>query len=269
MNLRDVAVEAKDLPLGLILEPELPSRETMDERKLDELADNIRVNGLLQPLIVVRVGERFEVIAGHRRTLAAKRAGLVVVPSRIYPDKTAALEAAKYAENRFREDLNPAEEAIYFAQLCERDCGDDVDKLCAQLGEKRSYVEGRLNLLRGDETILDALKAGKIGVGVAQELNRCGVPQYRRYLLHQAIVGGATQSIVRGWIQDWQRGQDARGDQPAAPPPSSMPTAIPSTNFFICACCLGGENVHTMVPVNFHSACWDAIVSKLLASYRG
>jgi ParB/RepB/Spo0J family partition protein len=269
MNLRDVVVEARDLPLGLILEPDLASRATMDEHKLDELAADIRAKGLLQPLIVVSVPPNYEVIAGHRRSIAAKRAGLAVVPCRIFPTKDAALEAVKYSENRFREDLNPAEEAVWFSQLLERDCGGDVDRLCEQLGEKRTYVEGRLLLLRSDEQIFEALQTNKIGVGVANELNRCTVEQYRRYLLHQAIVGGATQAVVRGWIQDWQRSVQPPSGEPAAPAAAPSLAPVPVENYFTCVCCRKSDNVHLMRPINVHDYCKLAILDPLLASARG
>ncbi len=269
MNLAAITRELKEVPIGLIDEPVLPSRSSMDETKLDELTANIRANGVLQPLALARHGERFEVIAGHRRTLASRRAGLAVVPAVIYPSRDAALEAIKYAENRHREDLNPADEAIWFNELLERDCESDVDKLCELLREKRPYVEGRLLLFRGDLKVFEALQQEKIKIGVAQQLNRCTNEQYRRYLLHQAIVGGATVAVVSGWLQDWQRAEMATSGAP--PPPVSGDTlaAVPQTDYFRCVVCRGTENVYLMVPVNVHQHCKLAILDKLLASYQG
>jgi len=269
VSLAAVKRELREIPLGLIDAPELPSRATMDEHKLDELVASIRANGLLQPMSVARVGDRYEVVAGHRRWLACGRAGVVAVPCVVYPSKESALEAIKYAENRHREDLNPAEEAIWFNELLERDCGGDVDRLCEQLHEKRSYVEGRLNLLAGDEKIFQALQDGKIKIGVAHQLNRCKVEQYRRYLLHQAIIGGATVAVVSGWIQDWENAERAASGAPAPSSDAAPPSAIPQTDYFRCGVCLGTDNVYLMVPVNIHQHCKLAIFDKLMASYRG
>ena len=257
------------MPLGLIDAPNLPAREKMDEDKLDELAASIRTIGLIQPLILARTGVRYEVIAGHRRLLACDRAGLIAVVAVVYPNPSAALEAIKFGENRYREDLNAADEAIWFTELLERDCGGDVDRLCAQLGEKRPYVEGRLNLFRGDVKIFEALQAERISIGIASELNKCPDEQYRRYLLHQAILGGATISVVRAWLLDWKQSTAHLSGEPATPNPMSTPAPIPQTDFFRCYVCGETNDVYLMQPVNIHGYCLRAILDKLLAAYRG
>jgi ParB/RepB/Spo0J family partition protein len=219
--------------------------------------------------VVARVGARFEVIAGHRRRLACGRAGLLTAPCFIYPSKTEFDTAVQFAENRHREDLNPADEAIWFSELLEGSCGGDVDVLCARLGEKRGYVENRLLLFSGDERVFEQLRAGEIRIGVAQELNKCSSERYRRYLLHQAIAGGATVAVVRAWVMDWQRDEHARSGEPDAPVSAPAPSAVPQMNYFTCAVCGGTEHVHTMQPINVHADCRTAILDKLLAAYRG
>lgn len=269
MNLANIVREFREIPLGLIDAPELPSRTAMDEQLLDELTASIRNVGLVNPITVARVDGRHEVIAGHRRTLACKRAGLVAVPCIVYPTKEAALEAIKYAENRHREELNPADEAIWFHELLERDCGGDVDQLCEQLGERRSYVEGRLLLFQGDPLVFQALQEGRIKIGVAHKLNECTDERMRRYFLDAAIRGGATVAVVAGWIMDWKRDNGAQppaGGNIVAP---SAPAPVPETDYFRCACCNGTDNVHLMVPVNMHGYCKQAIFDKLIGAYRG
>jgi ParB family chromosome partitioning protein len=261
--------EYKEIPLSLIDDPALPSRTSMDDTAMDELARSIRAIGLQQPMIVARVGERFEVIAGHRRRIACERAGLFVAPAIIYPTKDAAQIAIQYAENRFREELNAADEALLFAELLERDCNGDVDTLCAKIGEKRGYVEGRLVLLR-DHEIFTALQDGKLKtVGVAQQLLRVTDDRMRRYYLDAAIRGGATVAVVSGWVQDWQAQARMQSGAPAPAADASPMPAIPSTNFFTCCCCQGTDNVHQMIAVNVHSYCKLAILDKLLATLHG
>jgi len=91
VNLAEITREFSELALALVDEPALPSRSTMDDEKMRELVGSIRANGLLQPMIVARVGERYEVVAGHRRRIACARAGLFVAPCIVYPSKDAAL----------------------------------------------------------------------------------------------------------------------------------------------------------------------------------
>jgi ParB family chromosome partitioning protein len=269
LNLLDAPREFKDIPIGLIDDPELPSRTSMDDTAMDELAANIRAIGLQQPMIVARVGLRFEIIAGHRRRIACSRAGLVAAPCIIYPSKDAAQIAVQYAENRFREDVNPADEALLFAELLERDCGGDVDTLCARIGEKRAYVENRLQLLR-DAEVLEALRSGQLTkVGVALQLMKISDERMRRYYLDAAIRGGATVAVVSGWVQDWQQSVRLAGGAPVDVAPASAPGPVPEFNYFRCAVCGGTDRVHTMTPINVHGDCKTAILDKLLASYRG
>jgi ParB/RepB/Spo0J family partition protein len=261
--------EFRELPIGLIDEPVLAARSAMDETALDELAADIRLKGVLQPLIVAKTGDRYEVIAGHRRRVAAGRAGLAAVPCIVYPSKDAALEGVKYSENRFREELGPADEAILFSELLERDCGGDVDRLCVQLGEKRSYVENRLSLFAGDPQVFEALQAHKINIGVAHQLNKCTDELHRRSLLYSAIHGGATVSVVAGWILDWRKVHDVTPPSagPAAGGPAPAP--IPDSDPFKCEICGKNHHPHLLKYVPVHDYCKLAILDPLLDTYRG
>lgn len=268
MALRDVAVESRDIPIGLIDEPVLPSRSQMSDEKLDELAESIKTDGLINPIVVVPRGERYETVAGHRRRIAAGRAGLAFVPCRVYPDRGAALEAIKHAENRFREELSPAEEAIWFAELLERDHGGDVDRLAAWLNEKRGYVENRLLLLSGDEQVFKALEQRKIPIGVAQQLNLCTDPLHRRMLLDMAVRGGATVALVTGWIQEWKTihaPANARANDQAQPSIAPLPSVDP---FFKCPCCGESDHTEAMRPVMVHDYCRVGTLDKALAFWE-
>lgn len=269
MDLAASRPDVVEVPLGLIDDPELPSRSTMDEQKLDELATSIRRIGLIQPIGLVRNGDRFTVVYGHRRTIASNRAGLVAVRALVYADKTAGIDAAQFAENRFREDLNPADEAVWFSDLLERKCDGDVDRLCELLNEKRTYVENRLLLFQGDQNVFESLQAGDITIGVAHQLNKCTEDAHRRMLLHHAVSGGATVAVVSGWIQDWKKQQNYAAGGPAPSGDPIQPGPVPETNYFRCAVCGGTDRVHMMQPINVHTDCKSAILDKLLASYRG
>lgn len=258
-----------ELAIHRIREPELPSRSAMDDEKLNELTADIRHRGLLQPIIVAMVGEEAEVIAGHRRRIACGRAGLVVVPCLIYSSKTAALEGVKYAENRFREELSAADEAIYFSEVLERDCAGDVDTLCAVMNEKRSYVEGRLNLFAGDPEVFKALQADRIQIGVAQQLNKCSDQDIRRSFLRNAMIGGATVAIVAGWISEWKKVHDLTPSGAAAIPAAESPLPVPQNDVFRCEICGENNHPHTLRYMPVHGHCDLAILQPLLRTYRG
>jgi len=263
-----VKPEPREIPIGLIDQPERAARMAMDEEKLAELIASVRKFGILQRILLFRKGDRYEVVAGHRRYLAAVRVNLAAVPADVYPSKETALEGIKHAENRFREDLSPAEEAVYFDEILQGEAGGDVDKVCEIVGESRSYVEDRLLLFSGCPVVFEALKDRKIKLGIAAELNKVTDERARRAMLHDAIVNGSTIAVVRGMVSQWKQSADLGSAPLPAPGEASAPSAVPTSNYFTCVCCNGTDNVHLMVPVNVHQHCKLAILDKLIAAYN-
>jgi ParB/RepB/Spo0J family partition protein len=258
-----------EVSIDLIDEPQLPSRSEMDDQKLEELAESIRANGLLQPIVVGRVGERFEVIAGHRRRIACARAGLRAVPCIVYPSKDISAIVIQAHENARREDLNPADEALWFMELLEQHCGGDVDQLCALVGEKLAYVDNRIALFRGDTEVFAALKRGDIGIGVAQELNKWTDERYRRHYLDLAVRGGATRTVVAGWYAEWKQMFAQQPEHPLSGQASIASMPDTSGSPFTCIVCQKNDNVHLIRQVDVHQHCKMAILDPLLASARG
>lgn len=265
----EARAEPREIPLHLINPPALPARSSMDDLKLEELTRSIARLGVISRLIVCPIGDRYEVIAGHRRLIAATRAGLVAVPCEVYPSRALAHEAIKFAENRFREDMSAAEEALYFGELLERECGGDIEMLAGLVGERVSYVDNRLQLLAGDPEVLRALGDRKIGITVAHELNKCPDQSYRRHFLEHAVKGGATQSAVAGWIQTWKLSiADHAGLEAPASVRAPAIAAAPVFDPMRCAVC-GESNSHIPETISIHTHCRLAILEPLLKSYRG
>lgn len=258
------ARELLDVPLALLDDPAVPSRAEMDDAKLDELAASLLRIGLQQPIIAARVGERFEVIAGHRRRIAALRAGLATVPCIVYPDKTIPHYVIQAHENSRREELNPADEAVWFAELLEHACGGDVEQLAALVGESYAKVSDRLLLLAGDHDVLDALRRGDVGIGVAKELNKVPDEPMRRYFLRCAIESGASLASVSRWIVDWRlSGANSPSAAPAAAPVVAG-LADPIRDPLTCEVCGRADNAHLIRHVPVHQHCKMAILDPLL-----
>src|SRR5207244_9622011 len=107
----------EQVPLALVDEPDMAVRQSFDPVALDELTDSIRSYGVIQPLALVRTGERYRVACGHRRSIAAVLAGREMVPAMIYPEGSPLEEVIKNHENTRREKVNPADEALHFKRL--------------------------------------------------------------------------------------------------------------------------------------------------------
>jgi ParB family chromosome partitioning protein len=144
-------------------------RQLFDEQKIDELAASIRTQGVLQPLLVRRNGEGYELVAGERRWRAALRAGLKEIPAvvRSVTDHQA-LELA-LVENLQREDLNPIEEARALRRLQE-DFGFTQEQISDKVGRSRPAVANSMRLLLLPEEVQNEVSAGKISAGQARAL---------------------------------------------------------------------------------------------------
>jgi len=145
-------------------------RTKMDETALNELADSIREQGLMQPILVRPVGGgRFEIIAGERRWRAAQRAGLKEVPALVkdVPDNAALTLAL--IENIQREDLNPLEEAQGIARLIE-EFGLTHEAAAKAVGRSRSAVSNLLRLTQLAKPVQDYLMQGALEMGHARAM---------------------------------------------------------------------------------------------------
>jgi ParB/RepB/Spo0J family partition protein len=269
VSLGAIARTFERLPIDVIDEPVLPSRSSMDEEKLDDLVESIRAIGLVQPIAVARVGERYEVLAGHRRRIACGRAGLVHIECMVYPSKDDFLEAVKFAENRHREDLNPADEAIWFSELLEQRCGGDIEKLAAIVGEKVSYLDNRLRLFHGSQPVFNALRRGEIKIGVAHELNKITDPKWNAYYLEHAVKSGASIATVTGWVQQWRDLFSGPAQPVAADTFVSYTGGAPTYDPNLCRVCGKSDPRRMTVEVRVHASCLEAILDPLLEQARG
>lgn len=162
-------------------------RKTFDEAALAELADSIRVHGVLQPLLVRPiVTGGYQLVAGERRWRASRMAGLKEVPVVIKElSDTEAMELA-IIENLQREDLNPIEEAEGLQQLIDK-CGFTQEEVATSVGKSRPAIANALRLLRLPEEVREMTKNGEISAGHARAL--LGFE-------HQAMMLEAAKQIV-------------------------------------------------------------------------
>jgi ParB/RepB/Spo0J family partition protein len=269
LSANDIAREFKDLPLAIIDRPQLDARIERSPEFLEALTGSIRRDGVLVPLIVVRAGERYEVVDGFTRYIAATRAGLAVVPCCIYPTKETALEGVKYTATQFHEKFSPADEAIFFNELFKNECGEDIDKLCVLVNKGFDYVSGRLELLNGDPEVFEAVRAGKVKLGVAAELNKIDKDDYRRYYLGHAIRDGVTTAGARRWVGEYQAMYGDREQLAPAPAPQPTTFIAKPNDLHYCEVCRESDPrfIPELIPVHTH--CKEAILKRLLDAYHG
>lgn len=161
-------------------------RQKFDDDKIDALADSIKEHGVIQPIIVVKSGKRYKIVAGERRWRAAKKAGLKEIPVviREYTDR----EIAQIAliENLQRENLNPIEEALGYRTLMNK-FDMTQEEVSLKIGKSRSAVANSIRLLSLDEAVKEKLISGEISSGHARALLSIEDSEIRKAVLLNII----------------------------------------------------------------------------------
>lgn len=165
----EVQAGAIEVPIDRIMPNPHQPRQTMDQEKLQELANSIVEHGLIQPLIVTQVETSFQLIAGERRWRASQLAGLTTVPVMIKESSPQQMLELALVENIQRADLNPLEEAEAYAQLME-EFGLTQENVAERVGKSRTAVANTVRLLNLPDEIKAALAGGEISEGHARAL---------------------------------------------------------------------------------------------------
>lgn len=166
-------------------------RTEFGEEKLLELAQSIRENGILQPLIVTRIGENYELIAGERRLQAAKIVGLAEVPVVVREAEDQQKFEFSIVENIQRHDLNPIEEARAYDRLS-REFHLSQETIAKKMGKSRSVIANTLRLLQLPVEIQRAVSEGKISEGHAKAILAIENPEKQRALFDLIVKQNLT-----------------------------------------------------------------------------
>jgi ParB family chromosome partitioning protein len=175
-----------EIPTGLIDPNPHQPRHHIHEEALDDLVQSIKLHGILQPLIVTRNGERFQIIAGERRFRSAERLGLPSVPAVVRDSRELEQLELAIVENVQRENLNPVEEAHGYQQLAD-EFGLTQEEIAKKVGKSRASVANALRLLSLPTEMLTALREGKLTGSHAKVLLAAVTPSERQRLFKQII----------------------------------------------------------------------------------
>jgi ParB family chromosome partitioning protein len=197
------------LPVDIIQRGKYQPRVNMHQESLQELADSISAQGVVQPIVVRSIGEgRFEIIAGERRWRASQMAGLHEIPAVVREVEDRAAIAISLIENIQREDLNPLEEARALERLISE--FEITHEQAAQaVGRSRAAVSNLLRLLDLDDAVKKMVEAGQLEMGHARALLALtGAKQIEA--AHQVVSRGLTVRATEGLVKSLQRPQAAK-----------------------------------------------------------
>ncbi|MEN3336444.1 MAG: ParB family transcriptional regulator, chromosome partitioning protein [Acidobacteriota bacterium] len=202
-----------DVDSDLLRPNRFQPRTTMDEEKIEELARSIRANGIIQPIVVRKIEEGYEIIAGERRWRASQRAGLLKVPVVVREIPEERLLAVALIENIQREDLNPIEEATAYRRLVD-EYRLTQEQIADAVGKERSSVANFLRLLKLPQELRACLGSGTLSMGHARALlglaDEAAQLRVGRDVIARSLSVRETEALVK------------QGGQPAADKPAPV-----------------------------------------------
>ncbi len=191
----------QEIAVHLVEPSPYQARREIPAEQLGELAESIRSEGLLQPIVVRKAGERYQLIAGERRWRAFQHLKLKAIPARIVEASNASAAALGLIENLQREGLNPIEEAHGYASLI-RDFDLTQEIAADRVGKARATVANTLRLLALDAEIQGFIAKGLLSVGHAKVLLGITDPAQRAVLARRVIEGGLSVRTTEKLVQD-------------------------------------------------------------------
>jgi ParB family chromosome partitioning protein len=203
----DAPEPARTVPVELDIDRLVPNtyqpRGQFDDARLEDLAQSIKSNGVIQPIVVRRVGDQFHIIAGERRWRAAQKAGLTKVPVVVRDvragEERSVLEMA-LIENIQRENLNPIDEALAYKRLAD-EFSLTQEQIATAVGKDRATVANVLRLLRLPAEVRADVAAGSLSMGHARALlsltNEGEQRRIAREVIGRSLSVRDTESIVR------------------------------------------------------------------------
>jgi ParB family transcriptional regulator, chromosome partitioning protein len=210
------ATSPTELPISMIDPNPLQPRTVFQEGRLQELADSIRSNGVIQPIIVRRKADRFELIAGERRWRAARIAGLELVPVVVQELANEKLLEISLIENIQREDLNPMEVAFAYDRLA-REHHLSHEEIGRRTGKDRATITNMIRLLKLPPEIQLLLAEHRLSMGHARALLGLPEPELQREIGDRAAAEGLSVRQVERTVQKLNEPRDP-GEAKEAPP---------------------------------------------------
>jgi len=240
------------ISLDRLIDPERPLRDDLTQESVKDLTNSIAQVGIINPLVVKKSGDKFELVAGHRRLVAAGCAGLTEAPCIIIKAKGMKGELIKLQENMARDDINPIEWAKHLSYI-KQEYKLENTKIAKMLGMSESWVGQHLQILEYPPKLLEAISTDQIAFSSARELAQITDPKKRDIYIEHAVKGGLTPTLAARWRKEANRqplsGEKGDVDADGEPIPSYEPEP------FRCKVCENIIEPQDMLTITIHRAC--------------
>lgn len=278
--------ETRLLPRTKLVAPAEPIRVSMSDEGMEQLVESLRVVGQLVDLLVrpygdgpvvlaamksvaalddyIAAGNQFQIIDGHRRWIAAPRAGLELLRCTIIDPNDTPGHAAMLHAGIMREDFTPAEEGWQFLELSTK-YQWSLDDLMRTFRVSESYINDRVELVQKDEAVAAAAHMRVINLAQAKQILRAKDPLLRTYLLDQAKTHGANARSLEVMRQNWAANQAAAQGEllPHTPPASVEPDPALEPTCIWCGKSHDPENLRQFHVHWYHQPELEAVCNQV------
>ena len=193
-------MQIHDIKLDAITDPAFQPRDKLEVEGIEALANSIKEIGLINPIVVRKAAEGYELVAGTRRWHACKILGWEYISARIIEEGTRESAMLQLSENFHRLNLNPIQNARFLHFLL-TDLGYSITEITTFCNRSKEWVSRQLALLDMDEETQRAIEEGSLSASVAMELKLIPDPKLRRDYIQYAIEGGCTEKAARDWAR--------------------------------------------------------------------
>lgn len=242
------------ISLDLIDDPEQPMRSDMTEASVEDLVLSIKQVGIIEPIIVRAINGRYQVIAGHRRTFAARLAKIMEAPCIVRSVADDEVEMIKIHENLYRADIKPADEAKHFDYLIQKKKMSPA-QIASIIGKSLSYVTDRLDIISYHPFLREAMDKGDITFSVAREFHQFNDDQQMMRAVHYARVSGMTQAQARKWVTEHKRAKETP-QITTSPNASGNGQSATVEHLYTCAFCRGSARLSEIQILYGHPNCF-------------
>lgn len=251
----------ESIQVNLIGPPEDVARLEIPEIAIKELAQSIKEQGLLQPIIVAEKDGRYEIVAGHRRWLAVQYLKHKTISCKVVDNIPIENAMARASENLQRSDLTPLEEGLIYQGLVEK-FNMPLDQIANITGISIGVVRRRINILKMPDSLIDPVHKKLISQTVAEELMRCPDEEYREYLIQMARDHGVTALVARQWVDDRLKELRAK-DHVGGGAGRSHDVYIETPIYVACQACKKPKEISNLKHVGVCTECFKVFVAML------
>jgi len=196
-----MASDRTRISLDLVEDPFISMRSNENDLDLEDLMRSMREIGLVEPIVVRRIGDRYEIIAGHRRTRAARLLNWVAIDAVIVEADDDKAFAMRLAENIARRDVDPVDQALFLGEIMTR-YKKTATEMAAMLHHSEAWIKERLEVFEMPDYLQEILRQRHISLGAALWIAKIENDRTRRYYAFWAAQNGVSVAAAKRWHDD-------------------------------------------------------------------